>query len=86
MGHTSRSLIPVNAFAHSLFALPPPGLPSGRSVEIECLSQNRRSLSSASARPSRGTRGGRVRGDRRDTRRSGVRKADILSESGKSHS
>ncbi|OXI36069.1 diguanylate cyclase [Burkholderia sp. AU16741] len=85
MGHTSRSLVPVNAFAHSLFALPPPGWPSGRSVEIESISKQT-PLSSASARPSRGTRGGRVRGDRRDTHRSGVRKADILSESGKSHS
>jgi len=53
-------------------------MPSDRSVEIECPSQNRRALASASARPSRGTRGGRIRGDRWDTRRSGARKADIL--------
>ncbi|NTZ85443.1 diguanylate cyclase [Burkholderia metallica] len=86
MGHTSRSLVPVNAFAHSLFALPPPGWPSGRSVEIE-------SISKTDAR-SRVRQHGRREAHAavafaatEDTRIvSGVRKADILSESGKSHS
>ncbi|MBI0359625.1 hypothetical protein [Burkholderia oklahomensis] len=87
MGHSPRSLIPVNTFAHSLFAV------AGRLLKAAVCGEIRsRSLSQKGA-PGRARPTCSPRGTRREPARgfstpvgADHREADILSESGKSYS
>ncbi|ARK76014.1 diguanylate cyclase [Burkholderia pseudomallei] len=87
MGHSPRSLVPVNTIAHSLFAV------AGRlSKAAVCGEIRSRSLSQKGApgraRPTCSPRGTRCEHARDFSAPVGAnhREADILSESGKSHS